>query len=72
MVHDLRRSAAQAMVQSGIAEKVAMEIGGWKTRSVFDRYAIVSQSDMRAAIEKREVHAREELEKEIPATCTVQ
>ena len=24
-----------------------MKIGGWKTRSVFERYAIVSQSDIR-------------------------
>ncbi len=27
-----------------------MKIGGWKTRSVFERYAIVSQSDIRDAM----------------------
>jgi hypothetical protein len=27
-----------------------MEIGGWKTRSVFERYALVSQSDIRDAM----------------------
>lgn len=29
-----------------------MKIGGWRTRSVFERYAIVSRSDMADAILK--------------------
>ncbi|MDR3747114.1 MAG: hypothetical protein P4M04_02995 [Acidobacteriota bacterium] len=37
-----------------VAEGVIMKIGGWKTRSVFDRYAIVSQSDIRDAMAKLE------------------
>ena len=31
-----------------------MKIGGWRTRSVFERYAIVSQSDISAAMRKLE------------------
>jgi hypothetical protein len=31
-----------------------MKIGGWKTRSVFERYAIVSQSDIPDAMTKLE------------------
>jgi hypothetical protein len=31
-----------------------MKIGGWKTRSVFERYAIVSQSDICDAMAKLE------------------
>jgi hypothetical protein len=31
-----------------------MSIGGWKTNSMFRRYAIVSSSDQRAAVEMLE------------------
>jgi hypothetical protein len=31
-----------------------MKIGGWKTRSVFERYAIVAQSDVEDAVAKLE------------------
>lgn len=52
--HDLRRSAARNARASGVAEGVIMKMGGWKTRSVFDRYAIVAESDMVDAIERVE------------------
>jgi hypothetical protein len=33
-----------------MAEGIIMKIGGWRTRSVFERYAIVSRSEMSDAI----------------------
>ena len=50
LVHDLRRSAARNGVRSGVPEQVVMELGGWRTRSVFARYNVTSERDLADAL----------------------
>jgi len=49
--HDLRRSFAREMDRQGVRQSAIMKLAGWKTDSVFRRYNIVSEVDLRDAID---------------------
>lgn len=54
LFHDLRRTAARNLRAAGVPEEIIMRIAGWKTSSIFKRYAIVDKADVRAALQKLE------------------
>jgi integrase len=67
LFHDLRRSAVTAMVNAHVPQLIAMQISGHKTPSMFKRYAITVEDEMReaqAATERYQQGQREKAPKE--------
>jgi integrase len=67
LFHDLRRSAARNYRRAGVDVDVIQRIGGWKTASMFKRYNVVDERDLRDAGER--LHAF--LETETSAAPTI-
>ena len=52
--HDLRRCAARNLSLSGVREQLAMKITGHKTNSMYRRYRIVDEDELRQAQEQQQ------------------
>ena len=52
LFHDLRRTGARNLRRAGVSEGVIMRAGGWRTRSIFERYNIKDTADLHDAAAK--------------------
>jgi integrase len=53
LVRDLRRTAARDFRRCGVSEGEIMKLCGWKTRAMFDRYNVIAEQDLAAAVARR-------------------
>jgi integrase len=52
LLHDFRRGAVRNLERAGVGRKVAMELVGMKTDSIYRRYEIVTEADLFAGVRR--------------------
>ena len=58
--HDLRRCAARNLSRAGVPEQIAMKITGHKTSSMYRRYRIVDERDLREATQSLDAYLQKQ------------
>jgi integrase len=59
LFHDMRRSSARDKLHAGVSPNVIMEVQGWETPSMFNRYAIVATADKADALRRQADYERQ-------------